>query len=238
MDASYASNSMEAPEDDKDRSQHMPFLMIPYIDMVLFDHEELRKLARCESMYVQERQPHKYKVHNPLIDKEVFSESLRSKFQGFRAVLLDKMEEEEGEGSSTSSSSEENDKDFSLSNKSRSCRERKRIAISMQGEPPKKVQRAHRKDVNVIGAYSNALVATNVEAYVNVHDKSKGKLKAKVGSEEEEEAHIVIGHEFGKVDHKGRHVRYVEMLQDPKTLARSITHSILVFFSRFVMPPH
>jgi hypothetical protein len=238
MDASYASNSTEAPEDDKGGSHHMPFLMLPYIDMASFDQEESRKLARCESMHVQECQLHNHKVHDHVVDKEVFSESLHNKFKGFHAVLLDKMEEEEGEGGSSFSSEEENDEDFSLTSRSGRGRERKRIARSMQGEPPKKVQRAIRKAVNVVGVSSSALASTNVEACVNVHDKSKGKLKAKVGSKEEEEVHVVIGHEFEKVDHKGRLVRYVEMLQDPKTLARSITHSLLVFFSRFVMPPH
>lgn len=233
MDASYASDSMEAPGDDEGGSHHMPSLMLPYIDMASFDQEELEKLVRCESMHVQERRHCKYEVPVPEIDKDVFSESLSSKLQGFRAVLLDKMEEEKGEGGSSSSSEEENDEDFSLSSRSGRGKAQKRIARSVQGEPPKKVQRADRKAVNVVGASSSALAATNVEAYVNVHDKSKGKLKAKVGSEEEEEAHRVIGHEFGKVDQKGCHVRYVEMLQDPETLARSLTHSCFFFFLNF-----
>ena len=226
MDASYASDSTEALGDDEGGSHHMPFLMLSYIDMALIDQEELGKLARCESMHVQERRLRKYEVPIPEIDKEVFNESLSSKLQGFYAVLLDKMEEEEGEGGSSSSSSEESDEDFSLSSMSGRGKARKRIARSMLGEPPKKVKRANRKAVNVVGTASSALAATNVEAYVNVHDKSKGKLNAKVGNEEEKEAHIVIGHEFGKVDHKGRHVRYVEMLQDLETLARLVTHSV------------
>ena len=233
MEVSYASDSTEAPGDNEDGFHHMPSLMLPYIDMALFDQEELGKLARCENMQVQEHRLHKYEVPVPEIDKEVFSESRSSKLQGFHAVLLDKMEEEEGEGGSSSSSEEENDEndeDFSLSSKSGRGRAQKRIARSVQGEPPKKVQRANQKVINVVGASSSALAATNVEAYVNVHDKSKGKLKAKVGSEEEEEVQIVIGHEFGKVDHKGRHMRYVQMSQDLEMLARLLAHSLLLFF--------
>lgn len=236
MDASYASNSTEAPEDDKGGSHHMPILMLPYIDMASFDQEESMKLARCESMHVQECQFHNHKVHDHVVDKEVFSESLSNKIKGFHAVLLDKMEEEEGEGGSSFSSKEENDEDFSLTSRSGRGTERKRIARSMQGEPPKKVQRAVRKAVHVVGVSSSALATTNVEACVNVHDKSKGKLKAKVGSKEEEEVHIVIGHEFEKIDHKGRLVRYVEMLQDPETLACSLTHSWCFFLDSLFLP--
>jgi hypothetical protein len=235
MDASYASDSTKAPGDDEGGAHHMPFLMLSYIDMAAIDQDELGKLARYESKHLQERRLRKYKVPIPKIDKEVFNESLSSKLRGFHAVLLDKMEEEEGEGGSSSSSSE-SDKDFSLSSRSGRGKARKRIVRSMLGEPPKKVRRADRKDVNVVGTASNALAATNVEAYVNVHDKSKGKLNAKVGNEEEKEAQIVIGHEFKKVDHKGRHVRYVEMLQDPETLARSLTHSWCFFLDSLFLP--